>query len=148
MAIFLGKNYLDQTDRAVTENAHVVALEEVEKRLREQIAALRDDELEALIAEAKKNPPVNFFPARHRAFRGHQRWDKQPALSETRHKLRSYSPSVKNECGSMCSGLISSISPTSCRKCGPRMHRQLVFGSLHAAGIRIGLRGLSFVTTV
>ena len=33
-----------------------VALEEVEKRLREQIAALRDDELEALIAEAKKNP--------------------------------------------------------------------------------------------
>ena len=62
MAIFLGKNYLDQTDRAVTENAHVVALEEVEKRLREQIAALRDDELEALIAEAKSI--LSLFPAR------------------------------------------------------------------------------------
>jgi hypothetical protein len=61
---------------------------------------------------------------------------------------RAYSPSLKKNAGSMCSGLISLTRPTSCRKCGPRMHRQPIFGSLHAAGIRIGLRGLSFVTTV
>jgi hypothetical protein len=74
-------------------------------------------------------------------------WDRDSAPWK-RSGAAGYSPSLKKNAGSMCSGLISLTSPISIKKCGPRMQRQLTFGSLHAAGIRIGLRGLSFVTTV